>query len=450
MHYKIFIKPIVFIATFALTTAAMADSLKDAIESAMKLNPDVRFAATHRWTVEEQLKQQKAGYLPTLDLAAGEGLQNSNNPSTASLYSGDQAKLTRSESSLTLDQNLFAGFATKNEVHRLKESVKAAAYKAGGTAEDIALSATEQYLEVLRRQKLVGLAKDNLAIHKNLREMISQRAGAGISRTADLDQADGRLALASAGLIAERGNLIDAESSYQLVVGEAPQHLAQPISPPNAAIPATEAAAVQLAMAGHPTLQSANADIEAARAQHDTSKSNNYPHLDLVLSASRNRNLGGQPGVVNDDTAMVRGTWNLFKGGQDSARQRETAYQVQEAIDTRNRTLWQVQQAARLSWNAWQISGQRLHDLQKHRDLAKRAVAAYRDQFKLGQRTLLDLLNSENEYYQASVDYLTAQYTELYARYRVLNSMGKLMDSVGVARPAEASLKMPETARKGS
>lgn len=440
-----FVKPIIFLLGITLSSSGFADTLRDAIECAMHLNPDVRFAAAHRWTTEEQLQQQKAGYYPVLDLAAGEGLQNSNNPTSHSFFNGQEMELTRTESSLSLTENLFRGFATKNEVSRLQETVKAAAYKTGGTAEDVALKAAAQYLEVLRHQKLVVVAKENLVTHENSQGMISQRTEAGISRAADLAQADARLASAHASWIAEVGNLVDAQTSYIRAIGEPPHDLVQPSTPSDSQLPATEAKAIDEALANNPTLKSANADVLAARAQHETSKAPDYPSIDLVFSASRNNNLDGDPGVNNDEKAMVRGTWNLFKGGQDVARQHETAYQVQEALDVRNRTIWQIREDTRLSWNAWKVSQDRLKFLKEHRDYAAETVNAYRDQFKLNQRTLLDLLDAENEYFSAASDYITAQYTEMYAKYRLLNSMGKLMAYVGVARPVEANINMPHT-----
>lgn len=445
MRITPFIKPTVFCVTLAFSSSILADTLRDAIECAMKLNPDVRFAADHRMTTEQQLRQQKAGYLPTLDLAGGEGYQNSDNPTAAAVFNSNSVGLTRGESSLSLVQNLFTGFATKNEVRRLKDTVIAAAYKADGTAEDIALQATAQYLEILRHQKLVKLAEDNLAVHQRSKKMISERTEAGVSHAVDLTQAEGRLAQADASLIAAKGNLEDAHTTYIRIVGEPAHNLVPPVAPKASQLPSTEDKAVSKALVDHPTLKSANADVAAARAQHDTSKSTNYPRIDLVLTASRNDNLDGDPGVNNSDLAMVRGTWNLFKGGQDAARQRETAYQIQEAIDVRNRTMWEVEQSMRLSWNAWKVSQNRLSYLKEHWDLARKTVAAYRDQFKLGQRTLLDLLDSENEYYQAGVDYVTAEYTEMYARYRMLNSMGKLLGYVGVAPPIQAKVNMPNT-----
>jgi adhesin transport system outer membrane protein len=441
MHNKRCTKLALFLAgSLTLSSVVMADTLHDAVVCAIRMNPDVRFAATHRLTTDEQLKQQKAGYLPTLDLAAGDGFQNTNSPNSAAIYPGSVARLNRVESALTLDQNLFKGFATKNEVHRLRETVRAAAYKTSGTSEDVALKVVEQYLEILRRQKLVQLAHENYEAHTGTGSMIGERSKAGISPSSDLTQADGRLASAHSSLIAEKGNLEDAKAGYIRVVGIPANNLVAPRIPADSDLPQTEKQAIEEALANHPTLKSANADVAAARAQHETSKSTSYPQIDLVFSATRNDNLDGQPGVNNDEKAMLRGTWNLFKGGQDIARQHETAYQIQEAKDVRNRTIWEIQENTRLSWDAWKTSKDRLKYLKEHRDLSRQTIAAYQDQFKLNQRTLLDVLDSQNEYYQSSVDYVTAEYTLMYAKYRLLNSLGRLMDYVGVALPAEAKV----------
>lgn len=424
------------------TSTISAQSLTQSVLTAMQQNPDVRFAAIHRWTTEMQLSQQKAGYLPVVELAGGTGYEDSNNPTAAALAAaGNDTVLQRNESSLSIIQNLFAGFSTVNEVERLTETVNAAAYNVNGTAQDTALLVTEKYLEILRHQQFVEESKKNLEVHKKVFGMIRDRSEAGISKEADLDQAEGRLALADANLIAEEAALIDAETAYMRVVGQYPNKLFMPVPPSKGHFPESERQAVTMALHKNPTLKSANADIGAAKAQHETSKHTNLPRIDAVLSASRNNNLDGQPGVNNDDLAMLRGTWNLFNGGADVARQKETAYQVQEAAEIRNRTVLQIRESMGFSWNAWKSSARRLAPLAQHRKASKATVDAYAEQFKIGQRTLLDLLDAQNEYFQSRLNYITGEYTERYARYRILNVMGNLMQYLGVPLPAESAPK---------
>jgi adhesin transport system outer membrane protein len=432
-------------AVILVSPSLSAETLKQAVTTATLQNPDVRFAAIHRWVTEMQLTQQKAGYWPVVEIAGGVGWENSNNPTAAAITGGPAQTLRRNESSLSLIQNLFAGFSTDTEVKRLQETVNAAAYNVNGVAQDTALLVTEKYLEVLRHQQFVAESQSNLAVHEKIYGMIKDRSGAGISKEADLDQAEGRLALARANLIAEQASLRDAELAYMRVVGDFPQRLVLPRAPAERDLPVSERQAVLTSLNNNPILKSANADIEAAKAQHKTSKSTNYPRIDAVLSGSRNSNLDGQPGVNNDQLAMLRGTWNLFNGGADIARQQETAYQVQESAEVRNRTILQIKESMGFSWNAWKSAGKRLVPLAEHRKASKATVDAYDEQFKIGQRSLLDLLDAQNEYFQSRLNYITGEFTETYARYRILNVMGSLMQHLGVPLPVESSPARPDT-----
>lgn len=435
---------ILLLTTLVFSPLSVADTLEDAVNTAIKLNPEVRTAIDRRWEAEQQLKQQKAGYLPSVDLAGGEGTQNTVSPNSSFDTDSNGVTLERSESSLTLTENLFKGFGTKNDVKRSTYNVESAAYKTSGVAEDIALQASEQYLEVLRHQEFVVLAQRNLGILKNISEMIKMRTEAGIAKRADYDQAQGRLALANNDLVAQQRDLNDANFLYQRVIGVTPRTLRSPNPPTLSQLPATEEHAVQQAINNNPNLRAANADIIAAYAQHASSKSANYPEINLVLNGRRDYNLDGQPGANDSNEAMVRGSWNLYKGGADIAKQRETAYQAQEAIDTRNRTIWEIQKNVQVSWNAWKEAERSLQYLKAHRDFSLSTFHSYQLQYKIGQRTLLDVLDAQNEYYRASLDYITGKYTEIFARYRILNTMGSLLSYLRVSAPIEADVKMPK------
>lgn len=449
MAAKRFYGPIALLLVASFPLSGHATTLQEAVKTALRLNPDMQIAIDERWYTQAQLREQQAGYLPTLDLSGGQGRQHSVNPNVVTVPD-DSITLTTTEASLSLTENLFKGFGTLNDVKRMRYLLASAAYKTGGTAEDTALDATEQYLEVLRHQEFVALAEHNLVVLKNIAHMIDLRTRAGISKRADYDQAQSRLDLANDDLVAQRGALIDAKTTYQRVVGIHPQALKLPAAPPVGYLPATEAATLSQAIANNPTLRAANANILAARAQHASSKSTNYPSVDLVLDSQRNYNVGGEPGADNTDEAMIRATWNLYKGGADAAKQRQTAYQAQEASDSRNKIAWELRKNVEISWNAWKEAQDRLVYLRGHRDFSLSTFHSYQLQYKIEQRTLLDVLDAQNEYYQASLSYVTGQYTEMFARYRILNTMGGLLGYLKVPPPPEASVDMrkPLTALK--
>jgi adhesin transport system outer membrane protein len=260
------------------------------------------------------------------------------------------------------------------------------------------------------------------------------RSDRGVGRVADTDQAVGRVALAKANLEALMGNLRDAEIAYVRVVGEMPTDLAQP-TPPADQIPADLPSLVDQARLTHPTLASAVADVDATLAQHEQARANDYPRFDLELGASHNDNIDGVSGVDKDLIAMVRMNYNIYRGGADLARKRSTAFKIQQAKDIRNRAEDQVIEEAGLSWNDYLTAQTRLDLLRQHATSANAARRAYLKQFNIGQRTLLDLLDTENERFVAESDYIDGKYRVMYANYRIVASEGRLLNTLGVTPP---------------
>lgn len=427
-----------FIVLMALAAipAVHAETLDEVVRHTLSTNPDVLEKINTRISVDKEVRQAKAGYYPTIDLNAGIGRERSDNSFTrAGGY--DWRSLTRQELSATLRQPLYAGGATTHEVGRQTERANSRAYTMFATAEQIALRTTEVYLEVLRRQELVKLAQENLKSHEKTYEQVGSRSVAGVGRGADVDQARSRLLLAKSNLMAEESNLREAEINYYRVVNAAPNSLITP-SAPFDQVTETLQAAVKLAVDNHPTLKAAAADIEAAKEQHSTAKAPYLPKLDLELEAARNEDLAGIAGENNVLSAMVRMRYNLYAGGRDKARRAQTFYQIDEAKEIRNHTCRQVVESMRLSWNAYKTTDAQAIYLRQRLESSLSARDNYRSQFNLGQRSLLDLLDSENEVFGASKEFTNGEFDRLFSSYRVMAGEGKLLGTLLIELPPEA------------
>jgi len=422
---------------FSLSTLVTASTLQEAIEATITTNPDVLAAGNERNAVAEEVKQARAGYFPTVDLTIGTGWETSDNPTTRGAGKGHHESFNRDEASLQLRQMLFDGSATKNEVKRQMARTNSRSYTVFGEAENTALQATNAYINVLRRQKLVDLAVTNYEAHERTHDQIKLRSEHGVGRGADMDQSQGRLALARSNLLAEQSNLRDAKIAYVRVVGQEAENLVDPSSPDNA-VPATLDLAINQALENHPTLNSAKADVASANAQHDTAASPFMPRVDFELGATADNDIDGINGHNNDVTAMFRMRYNLLNGGKDEARQQETAYLISQAKEIRNNTHRQVEESVRLSWNALETVNSQMDFFLLHVQSSERSRDAYQQQFGLGQRTLLDLLDSENEVFVARQSLVNAEYDQLFAKYRIINSMGALLQTMDVALPATA------------
>lgn len=416
---------------------ANADTLQEAVDATVKTNPDVLAATHERQAVSKEIDQARAGYYPTLDLAVGTGWEMTDNPNTRNAGKGE-VHMNRDEASLNLRQMLFDGMETKNEVLRQEARTNSRSLGVYSSAENTGLEAVDAYLNVLRRQKLVELAQTNLEAHKRTHDQIMLRAERGVGRAADMEQSLGRLALAEANLMAEESNLRDAETAYIRVVGVPPTSLTQPESPIGQ-IPASLDEAVAVGIDNHPTLRLANFDVDSAEAQHATAKAPFYPDLHFELGTRADHDIDGQRGMDKDITAMLRLRYNLYNGGRDTARREETAFLINQAAEIRNNTHREVEESVRLSWNAWQTVKSQMPSREQHVQSSEKARDAYQQQFSLGQRTLLDLLDSENEVFRARTALTNTQYDEMYSLYRILNSMGMLLQSLNVEPPEAAA-----------
>jgi adhesin transport system outer membrane protein len=431
-------KPLALVIPLYLSVGiANADTLQEAVDATVKTNPDVLAAVHERQAVAKEINQAKAGYYPTLDLQIGTGWEMTDNPSTRASGKGE-VHLNRDEARLDARQMLFDGMETKNEVARQEARTNSRAFSVFSAAENTGLDAVEAYLNVLRRQKLVELAQTNLEAHQRTHDQIMLRSERGVGRAAEMDQSLGRLALAEANLMSEQSNLRDAETSYIRVVGITPASLSQPDSPVSM-IPASLDEAIASAVDNHPTLRLASFDVDSAKAQHATAKAPFYPDLHLEVGTRADHDIDGQEGKDKDIYAMLRLRYNLINGGRDTARREETAFLINQAAEIRNNTHRQVEESVRLSWNAWETVKRQMTFRETHVTSSEKSRDAYQQQFSLGQRTLLDLLDSENELFRARTALVNTQYDEMFSMYRILNSMGMLLQGLNVGLPEAAT-----------
>ncbi|KJK14097.1 channel protein TolC [Burkholderiaceae bacterium 16] len=417
---------------------AATQVLRQAVEQAVHTNPEVLAAGSRRLAADEGLKQARAGYLPRVDVNAATGRVRLDSHSTRLMGLADSSYASHT-ARVTISQMLFDGFAVSSDVERQGARIDGAAYRVGATAEDIALRTVAVYVEVLRRQETVAIATANLEAHQHIYDQIRLGAENGVLRRADLYQAESRLALAKANLRAEQSSMQDAVTTYLRVVGAPPQALSRPESL-SAALPATERAALQVADTSHPALSAAQADIVEAQADRSLAKAAMWPRLDLEVGMSRDRDR--VLGTTDERSVILRVRYNLFRGNADKARINEAGYQIQEAEQNLNRIRRQVQEGVSQAYNAYQTAQDRMVILKEYVESSDATRVSYGKQFRIGQRSLLDLLNAENEYFSARTAYVTSQYTEIASQYRILAGMGVLLATLQVSVPEEGLVRI--------
>ena len=424
-------------AALAQSTA----SLQGAAQKAIETNPEVaaKFNA-FRASIDE-IDVAGGALKPRIDLSADVGRSEDRithrNPV-------DQ-NLNRSGVALNISQLLWDGLATRNEVKRLGHHKLARYFEFVDTTEQTALETARAYHDVLRFRKLVGLAEDNYVQHKHVNDQIQSRVKAGVARGVDLQQAIARLALAESNLVTERANLHDVMERYRRIVGELPPAQPAAAGPMSRPLPPSGVSALELAAVNSPVIAAAVENLRATRSQAQGRKGAYQPRVEARLRAGAGNNQEGIEDQKRDVTAQIVLNWNLFNGGSDDARVRQSVNLLNQASDLRDKACRDVRQTVAIAYNDVRKLAEQLGYLDRNIVAIEKTRDAYRQQFDIGQRSLLDLLNSENELYTARRAHAAAVADGDIAVARTHAGMGSLVAALGLAR-ADTQALAPESA----
>lgn len=440
---KLGVLTVTFIALFS--GAATAITIEEAVGQAVNSNPAVLGAAASARASVHDLRVARAGYYPSLDFDAGFGPEDTNSKQLK-LAGNDRGTIDRREFGLTARQLLWDGFATKAEVERRVALLNAADHSVSDTSEAIAFRAAESFLDVILSRELVALARDNVASHEKTVASVLARSDRGVGNRADVEQANARVALARSVLTAREGALRESIARYQRVIGSAPGDLATPASTPSGFNEADGIVASKLdaaialnrdqALDNHPAILQSEAEAQAADAAIEAARSAYQPTVNLEGRMRRDDNISGVEGTRNSTAIMVVARWNLFRGGADKAQELAAVDRQSAAIESIQDTKRAVAENVEIAYQARAISEARLTFLRAHVNASIATLKSYRAQFDLSRRTLLDLLNAENELFNARSSLTSGLFDDLVNQYFVDASRGELRSSLGISSSA--------------
>lgn len=426
-------------AVLALLLSAAADAqvaqpgqtsanstLKDAAQAAVLKSPEV-LARWHAFRESgEEVGVARGGFFPKVDVSAGSGQLK-----TVQKHVGIDASYHGNESTFTLRQMLFDGFATSSEVKRLGKARLVRYFELLDASENVALEAARAYLDVIRYREQVRLAEDNYLQHQAAHEQLKRRAASGVGKRVDVDQAASRLALADINLTTAYANLHDVSARYLRIVGENPtREMAAPERPAQA-FPDKVDTALATALKQNPALRASVENIEASQYDLETRRAAFMPRLDLVARRDDYSNYQDN-GSREDSRVELRLNYNLFNGGSDVARNRQYRERKNITLDQREKACRDVRQTLSIAFNDTLRLNDQLAFLAMQVGLVEKTRAAYRDQFNIGQRTLLDLLNTQNEYFDARRAQVNADIDLSLAYLRSYAGMGRLLEVLGL------------------
>ena len=397
----------------------------DAVRKAVMDNPRV---ATEWYRLEAAIQAEqvaKGGLLPEVNVAADRSREERQTPQT------DFSPYSSSNTTLTVNQLLFDGFRSLQLTKEKRFEANAQFYQLRDVSEQVALDAAGAFVDVYRQQQLVEYSIDNLIEHRQVYLKIKDRTVGGMDAGVDLEQAQARLSLAESNLLVELNNLNDRKTGFQRIVGVAPvDDLALPDR--SFEVPGSRDTALRVAYQQSPII---DLNAETSRARRAGLKANRgafYPRVDLRYRNQKDTNREGVQGDFDEEAIEVALNLNLYRGGSDIALTREAHNLYYSALEQQKVACINVRQDVLNAYNEVAILKSRVKILKKNLLSQETSKDAYKAQFELGARSLLDMLDGVNEYFVTRNSVMNAQIDLVKAEVRVLAIMGVLLSTVGV------------------
>ena len=433
---KQFLLGTVFTTAALLPFSAHALSLKEAVKVAIETNPEIGQAIANREATEFELQQALGLYAPRLDLEASAGAQLSNTPSRRAAGIDDDP-LYPGQAGLTLTYDILDGGFRDSEADRQAARIDSASFRVLERSEVIGLEVARLYFEILLQARIVDLARGNVSFHQETLANVVDAIGSGQLTEADRQQATERLAAASAQVIHAQEELEAAKIAFARNVG-AP--FSNPKMPPRVGkhLPRTLAIAVENGINNNPRIRVAGADVDAASALVDQAEGALGPKLALEGRGIVGSDNTGSAGYSTDLSGKLVLRWNLFDGGIKSARVQESIRRESEALLGQQVAAREVEEAVKVSWDRIgrqnQLAGAYANQLSASDGL----VSSYREQFTIGQRSLLDVLDAQNTRYNVQVQAETATFAARFAEYRLMAATGSLLAYLELDPPSQS------------
>ncbi len=416
-------KKYILLLSLFIVDALSAISLKDTVNEVIQTHPIVQERLGNYRATRADMSIADSGYMPTIDVVGGLGWKTQGHINDEI----SEENFDTYNSAIVLKQNVFNGFSTLYGVAYEKARVVSSAYDYIEKTDDIALQTTKAYLDLLRGNELYNTAKENALNNELIYSKVYELYVSGVAARSELDKIQSSLALSRSNLTVKRNNLVDARFDFHRMLGRnvSVESLVRPKF--NSKLPKTRIRAMQFALENNPSLMVSRFNIQSAQKRYKQTRANYYPSVDIEASQSYSNNW--QTSTAPDDRfeVMLNVSYNLYNGGSDSAKKQKNISLINQEMDKQRELKRELIHSMGVSWSAYEITEVQLDDLYKFESFSFSTLELYQEEYELGQRSLLDLLAAQNDYFNAQTQIINAEYNRLFAQYRILDAMGVLV-----------------------
>ncbi len=400
---------------------AVAQTLAAALADAYGSNPTLGAARAELRAVNEGVPQALANWRPDLSVtgSAGKAYLDSETSTTSS-----QQNLTPLAATASVVQPLYRGGRTLAATARAEQEVQSQRATLNSVEQSVLLRAATAYMNVWRDQSVVTFNENNERVILRQLEATRDRFTVGEVTRTDVAQAETRLALAAAERIAAEGALRADQAVYEEVVGKGPGVL--PPAPPLAGLPASLEEVIRQSSARNPGILAATFAEKAARHRVREVRGELYPSLEINASLSHNEESSARNSTTRRAQVLATLTIPLYQQGAVSSR-------VREAKQISNQRRIEIEEARRRAgqesssaWEGLQTARAQIRSFESGVRAAEIALEGVRQENEVGARTILDILDAEQELLDAQVNLVRSQRDEIVAGFEVLTAIGRL------------------------
>jgi len=418
-----------------LPSLVSAFTISEAVQQTIETNPKIYVKKAVLNSEKELLTREKSGYLPSVDISYSVGrertrmIANSRNSVTTTIQNVNAA----------VTENIFEGFKTKSGVKKQRALVLSAEKNVQNVVNNTALDAALSYLNIIKTMYLAKIAKENVAVHKKYLDQIKVRVDAGAARKSDYKQTLSRYENAQSSFYFAEQNYKNAITAFQKVLNIK-------VNPDTFKNPSIEHLPsqnvnelVQLALKNNPELRTKYADIESARATVSQSKAGYYPKVDLKLQSYWHKNLNGiiidatHPYDTEDSySAQAVVSYNIFRGFSDKSIVESNKYKLIEKQSTLADSKRNIVAGIKTAWQTYMSTKEQMIYIKKNITASEETVKDYHEEYNLGRRSIVDLLNIELENNAAKNRLVRTRYNHYIAYYQLLTYTNKLLEEMNV------------------
>jgi outer membrane protein len=419
------LRPALAAACLLLGSSAWAENLPGALVRTYQGNPVLNAERARQRGTDENVPIALSGYRPQVTAGLSAGLIGVRNL----LPGGDSASavLKAWSAGLTVNQNLFNGFKTANSVRQAESHVRSGREALRAVEQAVLLDAVTAYMSVLGNQSLVEAQRINVTFLRETLGTTRRRLAAGDVTPTDVAQAEARLARGTADLNNAEVNLAVSQATYEQVVGAPPGHLT-PAEPIDRLLPHAREEALMASRREHPNILAAQFDVDSAQYGIHVAESSLYPTLGVQGNVSTATNTDTTLGTTRTDQASVMGQLNvpIYDGGLAAAQVRQAKQMQSQTRIQLDQVRAQTATAVVAAWATHEGARISLAAAESEVRAATIALSGVQKENQAGQRTTLDVLNSQQDLIAAKARLINAQRDRVVASYTLLSAVGRL------------------------